>query len=57
MSLSIETLIKKWIDYDNQIKKENEILKELRDKRNDLNDEIINYSKRKKKLVNISIIN
>jgi hypothetical protein len=45
MSLSIETRIKKWIDYDNQIKEENEKLKELRDKRNELNDEIINYSK------------
>ena len=47
MSSSIESRIKEWVSLDNQIKEENEKLKELRDKRSELNDEIISYSKSK----------
>lgn len=42
--MSFETQIKDWIELDNQIKIENEKIKELRNKKNKLNYEIIKYS-------------
>ena len=46
-SLSIETQIKEWVSLDNQIKEGNDKLKDLRDKRSTLNEQIINYSQSK----------
>lgn len=39
-----ENIIKKWVQVDNQIKIENDNLKQLRNKKNIINDEIINYA-------------
>ena len=44
---SIESKIKEWISLDNQLKDESEVVKELRDKRNTIHDEIISYSQNK----------
>lgn len=41
--MSLENNIKKWVILDNNHKKLNEQLKEIRDKKNELNDTIINY--------------
>jgi len=41
--MSFETQIKEWVSIDNEIKKQNELIKRLREKKNNLNSEINNY--------------
>lgn len=42
--MSFESQIKEWVILDNEIKNENDKLKELRNKKNKLNGEIIKYT-------------
>jgi hypothetical protein len=42
--MSFETQIQQWVQIDNQVRKLNEQIKELRDKRNYLEDTIITYT-------------
>lgn len=42
--MSFENQIQQWVSLDNQVKKLNEQLKELRDKRNNLEENITNYA-------------
>lgn len=41
--MKFETKIKEWVSIDNEIKKQNELTKRLREKKNDLNHEINEY--------------
>ena len=41
--MNFETKIKEWVSIDNEIKKQNELTKRLREKKNDLNHEINEY--------------
>jgi len=41
--MNFETKIKEWVSIDNEIKKQNELTKRLREKKNDLNSEINEY--------------
>jgi hypothetical protein len=43
--MSFENKIKSWVEFDNQIKTMNENLRELRESRNKINDEIIQHAK------------
>jgi len=42
--MSFETQIQQWVQIDNQVRKLNDQIKELRDKRNYLEDNIITYA-------------
>jgi TolA-binding protein len=42
--MSFESQIQQWVSLDNQLKQLNEKVKELRDKRNDLEENITNYA-------------
>ena len=41
--MNFETKIKEWVNIDNQIKYQNDKLKQLREKKNDLNEDLNNY--------------
>jgi len=43
--MSFEQKIQQWVSVDNQIRVLNEKMKELRDKKNNLNNELTNYAK------------
>ena len=52
--MSFETNIKQWVGYDNQIKELNDKIKSLREKKNYLSNDILNYVNDKE--INDSIV-